>query len=191
MPLEPIRDEDVGPGAQQHLAIDGSQWHALEASASSPGEAQVEVQHGQTAILANLVEPDGDAEDRQARSEHVKLQPGEISEMLPRSSFANQAQWHMAVAHRALLSKEYSFTSRGSCFGLECQKPGAPQCERCFATFAISKVHSLAKADGGVPCCGGRRSATPRPAAAVAAQAGVPARGLCCPRVALALVVPG
>ena len=68
--------------------------------------------------------------------------------MLLRSSFANQAQWHMTVAHRALVAKGHVFTMRGSCFDLECQKPRAPQCEQCFATFPISKVHALAKAEG-------------------------------------------
>ncbi len=34
------------------------------------------------------------------------------------------------------------------CFDLECRKPKAPQCKRCFNTCAISRVHALAKAEG-------------------------------------------
>ncbi len=61
---------------------------------------------------------------------------------------AYQAQWHMTVAHRALVAKGRVFTVRGSCFDIECQKPRAPQCEQRFKAFPISKVHALAKAEG-------------------------------------------
>ncbi len=38
-------------------------------------------------------------------------------------------------------------SAQGSCF-VEWRKPRTPKFVRCFTTFAIRKVHSLAKAEG-------------------------------------------
>ncbi len=68
--------------------------------------------------------------------------------LLLRGSFDPQAHWHTAVAHTALVAKGHACIVQGSCFDPGCRNPRAPQCERCSTTFAISKVHALAKSEG-------------------------------------------
>ncbi len=65
----------------------------------------------------------------------------------------------MMVAYRGLLAKGHTFQVKGTCLDLSCAKPRAPQCGRCFATFAVSRVHALSRA---------RAEGTCRPVAVVA-----------------------
>jgi hypothetical protein len=72
---------------------------------------------------------------------------------LPRSIFSSQAQWHRMVAYRALIASGHAFDIEGSCFDLRpSASQKAPQCTRCFSTFAVAKIHVLAK--DAVQCAG-------------------------------------
>ena len=64
---------------------------------------------------------------------------------LPRSIFRERSHWHLMVALRALADAGHDFDIEGSCFDLESEKPKAPQCSRCLATFAMAKLHAVAK----------------------------------------------
>ncbi len=46
------------------------------------------------------------------------------------------------------MAKVHALIVLNSCLDLGCHKPRAPQCERYFTTFAISKVRALAKSEG-------------------------------------------
>ena len=69
---------------------------------------------------------------------------------LPRGVFKSQSHWHLMVALRALANAGHSFSIEGTGFDLESAKTRAPQCLGCLATFAMAKIHAVAKAAS--PC---------------------------------------